>query len=148
MHNRDLDIDSLLKNAGIAPTSNRVLVARTLARADSPMSLADLEDKLDTLDKSSISRVLSLLNAHSVTHTFEDGRGVAKYELCHSPEGHQHSSDDMHIHFYCTQCRQTFCFEDIAVPKVEIPADFEINSVNYMLKGLCPECRKKNESKP
>lgn len=145
MHSED--IDSMLQNAGVPPTANRVLVARALSKSSSPMSLADLETELDTLDKSSISRVLALFNKHSIIHAIEDGRGVAKYELCHGHD-HHHSQNDMHIHFYCTECQRTFCFEDIAVPPVSIPDNFKINSVNYMLKGLCPDCSRKNSSSP
>lgn len=133
------DIDSILQSAGVTPTSNRVLVARTLCNSDSPMSLADIEAELDTLDKSSISRVLAILCEHSIIHALEDGRGIAKYEMCHGHD-HHHSQDDMHIHFYCTKCMHTYCFEDIPVPSVKVPENFKITSVNYMLKGICPLC--------
>ena len=138
--NRD-DVEELLKEAGVTPTPNRSLVLRAIADAPFPVSLTELETELETLEKSSISRVLNLLEGHSVIHAIQDGRGIAKYELCHG-KGHRHSRFDMHTHFYCTVCRRTFCFEDIAVPKVETPAGFHTDSVNYMLKGICPDCQK------
>lgn len=139
--NRD-DVEEILKEADVTPTPNRNLVLRAIAAAPCPVSLAELETELETLEKSSISRVLNLLEGHSVIHAVQDGRGIAKYELCHGP-GHTHSQFDMHIHFYCTRCRRTFCFEDVAVPRVEIPDGFRTDSVNYMLKGICPTCQKK-----
>ncbi len=133
------DVESILKGAGVSPTSNRVLVLRVIAAAGAPMSLMEITDALETLEKSSVFRVLTLLEAHGVIHTMEDGRGIAKYELCHCRD-HVHSSADMHVHFYCTRCRQTFCLEDSQVPEVQTPEGFSVESVNFMLKGCCPAC--------
>ncbi len=133
--------EELLANKGVRTTPNRILVARTLRRSLSPMSLSQLETELSTVDKSSIFRVLSLFVDHGIVHVVEGGDNVAKYELCH---GEDHCSlDDMHIHFYCTECHRTFCFADIPVPKVECPEGFRIRNANYMAKGLCPECSRK-----
>ncbi|MCM1489861.1 MAG: transcriptional repressor [Muribaculum sp.] len=131
-----------LENSGIKATSNRILVFRTLADATSPMSLIELETLLETLDRSSIQRVLTLLSDHGLVHVMEDGRGVAKYEVCHSIDGH-HTNDDHHAHFYCEKCNKVFCLEDICIPRVPVPSGFEVTGVNFMLKGLCPECHSK-----
>ena len=133
------EIEKILADAGIGATPNRLLVLRAIACARRPVSLMDLDTRLETLDKSSISRVLNLLERESNIHVMQDGRGIAKYELCHGHD-HCHSEEDMHIHFYCTKCRETFCFEDIAVPPVKVPEGFRIDSVNYMLMGVCPDC--------
>lgn len=139
------DVEELLRKAGVTPTPNRVLVLRAIAKARRPVSLMELETELETLEKSSIFRVLNLLERESLVHAMQDGRGVAKYELCHC-SGHGHSEEDMHIHFYCSKCRETFCFEDLAVPTVPVPEGFHVDSVNYMLKGLCPECSGRSKS--
>ena len=41
------DINSVLAEKGIKPTSNRILVMRELAKASHPVSLADLEISLE-----------------------------------------------------------------------------------------------------
>ena len=127
-----------LEKGNIKATPNRLLVVKELMNSDLPLSLIELEDRLETLDRSSISRVLNLLMEKDVIHSFEDGRGVSKYEICH---GESHCSlNDMHAHFYCEKCNKVFCFEDIAAPKLNIPSEFKIRTVNYMLKGTCPDC--------
>lgn len=134
----DMDAEKILEKAEIKPTANRLLVLRAILGSEMPMSLVELETRLETMDRSSISRVLSLLLRHDVVHTFEDGRGVTKYEICH---GENHCSlDDMHAHFYCESCERVYCFEDISAPQINIPREFQVRSVNYMLKGICPEC--------
>ena len=130
--------EELLERAEIKPTSNRILVAKALINAENPLSLIELETELETLDRSSILRVLNLLLKRDAIHAFEDGRGVSKYEICH---GETHCSlDDMHAHFYCEKCNKVYCFEQISAPRIEIPPEFKIKSINYMLKGLCPSC--------
>lgn len=131
----------ILGKAGVSATPNRILVVKELAAADSPLSLSELELSLDTLDKSSIFRVLTLLAAHDVVHAVEDGRGIAKYELCRATDRLQ-ADDDMHCHFYCTGCRRTFCLSDVKVPDVEVPEGFNVKGVNFMLKGICADCAK------
>ena len=139
-HDQHQNAEKLLEQGGIKPTANRLLVLRALINSPLPMSLIELETELETLERSSVSRVLSLFLEKDIVHSFEDGRGIAKYELCH---GETHCSiEDMHAHFYCEKCEQTFCFEDISAPQINIPAEFRIRSVNYMLKGVCPKCSK------
>ena len=140
-HAHNHNAEELLEKAGIKPTANRLLVLKELIGSKAPMSLIELETSLETLERSSVLRVLNLLLEHDVIHAFEDGRGISKYEICH---GETHCSlNDMHAHFYCEKCNRVFCFEDIMAPQINIPAEFKIRSVNYMLKGLCPECSRK-----
>lgn len=136
--------ESILQHSDVKPTSNRILVMKILMEAKSPMSLIEIEEELQTLERSSISRVLSLLAKNGVIHIMEDGRGVSKYEVCH---GEDHCSiKDMHVHFYCEKCDRVFCFDEISAPSVKLPRGFTLKSVNYMLKGVCPECSGKDDS--
>ena len=135
-----LSPENILERAGVKPTPNRILVVKALRDAESPLSLIEIETRLETLDRSSILRVLTLLHANRLVHIMEDGRGISKYELCHA---HDHcSTDDMHVHFYCNVCGRTYCFEDTIVPPITLPEGYRTESVNYMLKGVCPHCSK------
>lgn len=137
--------NSLLSDADIPPTPNRVIVVRALIDATAPKSLGELEEQLLTLQKSSILRVLNILIEKGLVHTIEDGRGVIKYEICRS-HNHRHvigtPDDDTHVHFYCEKCRRTICI-DRTPPPIDMPEGYEIRSLNYMLKGICPRCAHK-----
>ena len=50
---------------------------------------------------------------------------------------------DEHMHFYCEHCHSMICLHDMPLPCVELPSDFELHSVNFIIRGICPECRKK-----
>ena len=133
-----MSVDDILERAGVRPTANRVLVFKALQAARSPMSLIELETALETLERSSVLRALTVFADNDIVHLLEDGRGVTKYELCHS---HDHSSlNDQHPHFYCEKCQRVYCFDSEAVPPVNMPAGFSARSVNYMIKGICPHC--------
>ena len=138
----ELQAAKLLANSGIKPTANRLLVLKTLLRASAPMSLVECETELQTLERSSIFRVLTLFVERCIVHSIEDGRGITKYEVCHCEGHHDHDDDDLHAHFYCERCQRVFCFEDISIPRMPLPAGFEPRSVNFMIKGLCPDCAK------
>ncbi|MCM1484426.1 MAG: transcriptional repressor [Muribaculaceae bacterium] len=134
--------ESLLENAGIRVTANRLLVTKALIDSSSPLSMGELEIQLDTLEKSSVFRVLTLLLEHGIVHAVEDGRGVVRYEICHSHG--DCSVSDMHAHFFCESCHAVTCFEDIPVPAPDLPDGYQINAINYMIKGLCPKCINKD----
>lgn len=132
----------ILQHCGVKPTANRLLVVKALQQNSTPQSLIELETYLETLERSSISRVLLLLLEHGAVHAMQDGRGVTKYELCSS---HNHcSTDDMHVHFFCEKCNKVICFQDLSIPTIQTPKGYIVNSVNYMLKGICPECGAKD----
>ena len=136
------DIISRLESKGIRPTANRILVMKTLMGEQNPQSLSNLERKMVSMDKSSISRTLTLFLEHDVVHAFEDGRGVLCYELCEEKGACDHH--DGHIHFYCESCQRSFCMEDIHIPSFELPEGFYPHSISFVIKGECPDCRKKH----
>ena len=137
------DMISRLESKGIRPTANRILVMKTLMGEQNPHSLSNLERKMVSMDKSSIFRTLTLFLEHDVVHAFEDGRGVLCYELCEEKGACDHH--DGHIHFYCESCQRSFCMEDIHIPSFELPEGFYPHSISFVIKGECPDCRKKHQ---
>ena len=132
-------MEHLLEEHGVKVTPNRLLVARALADAGRPLSLMELEAQLETIDKSAIFRTLGAFKDAHLVHVLEDSGEGVRYELCHSH--HEDHDDDVHVHFYCTKCHRTFCLEDTPVPPVQVPEGYETESVSYLLKGICPECK-------
>lgn len=130
--------EHILENAGIRPTPVRMLIVRELANAETPLSGLDLEDRLDTVDRSSITRALALFTEKGLVHSIDDGSASIKYELCHHRGEEEHS--DLHVHFHCLDCGRTFCFEDQEIPPVQLPDGFSVTTSNYVVKGRCPEC--------
>ena len=128
----------LLEEHDIKPTANRIVVVEALASSMQPQSLAELERRIQTIDKSNIFRALTLFREQHLVHTIEGGNDGTRYELCHS-HSHDHD-DDQHPHFYCEVCQQTYCLDDVEMPQLAVPQGFSIRSVNYIIKGICPHC--------
>lgn len=132
------DIEKILLDKGIKPTANRNLVLKELSRCTHPVNLAELELALQPMDKTSIFRVLDLFAKNELVHVIEDGSRSLKYELCSSSS--HHSLSDQHAHFYCEKCGSVYCMDNISLPRFELPDNFKVKSVNFMLKGICPKC--------
>ncbi len=137
--------EALLIEHGIKPTANRIVVVKALAGAERPMSLSELEYKILSIDKSGVFRALTLFREHQLVHVIEDGGDGVRYELCYSHDGHEHDNDQ-HVHFFCERCHCTFCIADTPIPAITLPDGYTLHSINYMAKGLCPECSKRNAS--
>lgn len=134
------ELEALLLTHDIRPTANRILVARALMNAKQPLAMAELEEMLDTVDKSNISRTLALFRSSHLVHEIDGASQGVRYEMCrrHSDE----HDDDAHVHFYCMKCQQTFCLDHEAIPQVHLPQGFKATTANFVLKGLCPKCNR------
>ncbi len=142
MHNEEFLLHKL-EHRGIRPTATRLLILSEMIRGDETVSLPSLERLLPTVDKSTISRTLALFLLHRLIHAVDDGTGTLKYAVC--ADDCDCSVEDEHTHFYCEHCHRTFCLKRIAVPVVPLPDGFRLTGVNYVLKGLCPECTARME---
>ena len=85
------DIIDLMMHHGIKPTANRILISEEMRKAGRPMSMGELEEALESVDKSVISRTLALFRERHLVHTLHDGGDGIRYELCHS---HSEDQDD------------------------------------------------------
>lgn len=132
------DIENILKTNGVTPTSIRLLIYKYLQGMSQPVSLSDIEMSLESVDKSTISRTLSIFRDHHLVHSLNDGSGSVKYELCSTPGSVYH--DDMHVHFRCEKCGETICFTEIKIPEVELPDGFLAHERSYVISGLCCRC--------
>lgn len=134
----DTELLELMDHHGVKVTANRLVIARALAAAARPLSMTELEDAVETIDKSNVFRTLTLFRESRLVHALEDtGEGI-RYELCRSH--HDDEDDDLHPHFYCIHCHRTFCLHGSAVPSVSVPEGFELQSVSCLVRGLCPDC--------
>lgn len=123
---------------GIKPTAIRLLIFRTMVHYPQAFSLTDLETVLDTVDKSTLFRTITLFHEKLLIHSIDDGSGSMKYSVC--SDHCMCAIGDLHVHFNCTRCHKTYCLESISVPQVKLPEQFLLESVNFVMKGLCAQC--------
>ncbi len=145
-----MNTEDILQRAGVKPSPVRMLLLKCLQEATGPLSAQELEQRLETVDRSSISRTLAIFSSRHLVHTIDDGSGSCKFEICHAPECHsaqredhnagQTEYGDLHPHFYCENCHKTFCIDSVPLPHCPLPEGFRAHSANFVIKGLCPEC--------
>lgn len=75
------DYLDLLAKREIQPTAIRILVLQAMLKAGRSVSLLDLEKILDTVDKSSIFRTITLFLSHHLVHSIDDGTAL---QICQS----------------------------------------------------------------
>lgn len=145
--------EKILQHYGVRPTAIRLLVWKQIMKTDHPFSLNDMEEWLDTVDKSTLFRALSLFEEHHLLHSIDDGSGQKKYCRCdgsdvcshihtaHLEHEHLHKGCK-HVHAYCVKCQRTFCIRTEQIPLVTMPQGFEVIDINYVVRGICPDCNK------
>nr|NQU90278.1 transcriptional repressor [Bacteroidota bacterium] len=133
------DIDNKLQSKNIKPTAMRQLVLQVLTEQNTAINLHDLELKFDRADKVTLYRTLRTFEENQLIHRIDDGTGAVKYALCQ--EKCNCHPEDLHVHFLCTKCNQTYCLNDIPVPTINLPNSFSLESVNMVVKGVCSNCK-------
>ena len=132
--------EHILQESGIRPTAIRLMVLREIIAYDHTFTLADMEHRMETLDRSTLFRTLMLFVEHKLLHESDNGNGSKLFCRCECAHGHHHTP---HVHFTCTSCGETFCIKDIDVPRISYPEGYEVEEVNVVVKGICPRCSKK-----
>lgn len=136
-------IEQILTDAGIRPTAIRILVLRKIIEYNKVFTLSEMEDKLESLDKSTLFRTLTLFLSHKLLHEVDNGSNSKLYCLCLCQSKNNHVS---HLHFTCNICHETFCIKDIDISKLPYPENFEVTEINFVMKGLCPKCKHKTQA--
>lgn len=136
----DLSDEQALEHAGIRLTANRLLIWGMVKHTFSDaFSLADLEAKLPTFDRSTLFRTLTLFTEAHLLHDIDDGTGMQKYCVCHLDDTRRCMG---HVHLSCRICHHTYCLPNIHIPQVPLPEGFIPEETEYVVKGICARCRK------
>ena len=134
------ETEQRLKDKRINPTTMRLLVLDHLLEQRAAVSLSDIEKGLTPADRITIYRTLKTFEEHGLVHSIEDGTGVPKYALC-AEACDSDAHHDLHVHFYCNVCKETFCLPKSRVPQISLPAGFSFQEMNLVVKGICDRCR-------
>ncbi len=75
-------LEERLQKRSIKPTAVRLLIFQIMSEFKRAFSLTDLETELETVNKSTIFRTLTLFHDNLLIHTIDDGSGSMKYSIC------------------------------------------------------------------
>lgn len=132
-------LEARLQGRNIKPTATRLLVLRVLAGQYSAISLSELERKFEKSDRVTLYRTLKTFQEKGLVHSVDDGTGSPKYALCE--EGCECDIErDLHVHFHCRICGETFCLPKYKIPEISLPGAFVGEEASLVVKGVCGAC--------
>ena len=114
-------------------------ILKIINASEVALSQADIQAILpDGLcNRVTIYRVLDRLVEEQLIHQVTNIDGVVNYANCRCcSKEHKHQ----HVHFNCEKCKSVTCIDDVE-PSFKLPAQYQVNTVNFMVSGLCPDCK-------
>ena len=133
------ELEDRLNQKDIRPTAMRLLVLEALAGQETAISLSDLEKAFEKSGRVTLFRTLKTFQENRLVHSIDDGTGAPKYALCE--EGCECNIErDLHVHFHCRVCSETFCLPKYKIPEIELPSMFKGEEANLVVKGICGKC--------
>lgn len=132
-------IRELLHKAGIRATPARIAVLQELRQSSSPLTHADLAEKLVPLgfDKATVFRNLADLTDAELIFRTELGDHVWRFEAF-DPE---RPGAEKHPHFVCVECGSVSCLGDMEFTSTSKRRATSIGRITEILiKGHCSTC--------
>lgn len=132
----------ILKRNGLKFTENRRVILNQFILTDYALSYSDLDSMIKRkLNKVTIYRTLKSFEENGIIHEVVDGSSQVKYSLCNSGSCSSEHHNDTHIHFKCNDCEKTYCIDDIMIPQIKLPREFELESQSVFIQGKCEKCK-------
>lgn len=137
----------ILKLHDIKKTPGRVSIIKALQSHSGPMSENDIKDSMqETYDRITFYRNIHTLTASGIIHKIVIDNTHIRYGLncCESKHeickhiGVVHRNE--HAHFYCEDCGQVICLEEVKIPEFKLPHGFQKNDSDIIIKGKCEKC--------
>ena len=135
-------VRSRIRSAGLRATAARMAVLRELAAAGTPLSHADVAEKLAPagFDRVTVYRNLMELADAGIASRVDLGDHTWRFEV-KSAGSKEHVSE--HPHFVCVDCGEVSCLPGVNVSvsdskELKSPSMGQITEV--LLKGHCGNC--------
>ncbi len=130
---------SILKTNKLRVTPVRKDLLSMFIESDKALSNQDIEERLQDVDRITLYRTLKAFQEKGIIHRAFDGTDTARYAAC-SEGCSVHAHNDEHLHFHCSTCDNTFCVDEILIPKLEMPKGFTAHKTNIVVDGICENC--------
>ncbi len=132
---------SILSNHKLRNTEIRREMLAVFLESDCALSHHDIEKKLDSKhDRVTLYRTLKSFEEKGIIHRIANHTDTIEYALCKDDCRDHHKHSDNHAHFNCEICSKTFCLDDVGIPDLKIPKDFNANDFQLLVTGICDKC--------
>ena len=134
------ELETMLIAKQIQPTPMRLMVLEYILKQPAAVSLPDLEKEFDHSDRTTLYRTLKTFEEKGLIHDIKDSLQATRYALCEK-DCREGIHADLHIHFYCTSCKELFCLPKLHMPQITLPEHFQLNEFSLVAKGICDKCK-------
>lgn len=129
----------ILQHHQVKKTAPRIAIIQALQKSSIPMSESQIKNSLgDLYDRTTFYRSMQTLTEAGIIHRLVADNVMVKYELNLCDHGHQHHPD--HIHFYCRQCKELICMDELKPQDYILPEGFSVQTCDVIIRGLCKNC--------
>jgi Fur family ferric uptake transcriptional regulator len=139
------DFKRLLNSRGLKATSSRLRMFAVLSAHDNAINQADIELAMKThADRATFYRTLRAFERYGIIHRIVSGNGVPNFALSlHSSIQNGKDGSIQHLHFNCIICGNLYCLTDASLPKITLPDDYKVYSLDMVMAGVCSICNHK-----
>lgn len=130
-----------LKTSGLKLTLPRKKILEYLlgkTEAVTYNELLQLAEQDKDMDRVTIYRTLKSFEEIGLLHRVFSGEGVQHFALVKDVEPAETSKQ--HLHFCCIACKSVFTLDDYAIPKIELPSQYNVISLDMTITGICKKC--------
>lgn len=134
------DIKDILKRSQLSVTASREKILNLFLEQTGALAHGDIEKRAgEKFDRVTVYRTLQTFVEKGIIHTIPTADNSIRYALCKDDcaEGHH---QDQHIHFVCTQCKNTYCLDDIVTPEIKLPNGYSSSHIEVVVEGVCNNC--------
>lgn len=133
------EIETLFASKDIRITAMRLLIYKFLVQKETAVTLSDIENAFEKADRTTLYRTIKTFEEKAIVHQIDDGTGISKYALCEIGCNCE-IEQDLHLHFHCSNCSETFCLTEHKIPHINLPEGYFAEDVNLVVKGICEKC--------
>lgn len=134
------NIKEILKRSQLSVTASREKILHLFLEQQGALAHGDIEKKAgEKFDRVTVYRTLQTFVEKGIIHTIPTADNSIRYALCKDDcaDGHHH---DHHIHFVCTNCKNTYCLDDIVTPDIRLPKGYTSSHIEVVVEGICKNC--------
>lgn len=122
----------------ISPTAMRILTLDFLLEQSRAVSLSEIENYFFISDRITLYRTLKTFEKKGLIHSIQENN-TTKYALCQE-NCSEYLHHDNHLHFYCIECKNTICLEQMELNNIKLPSSFKVSEFRFFAKGICDKC--------
>ena len=135
----NINMDELLNAHEVIPTKTRRDVLSVFLTQKKVLSLPTIQKNLGKeFDRITLYRTLILFEEKGLLHKILD-KDAPSYALC-THEAIEHNHSENHVHFKCSKCGNVYCLDEVAIPKIKLPANYVADQFNFLIEGKCDGC--------